>query len=431
MKKKVWIINHNAQAPSLGGLCRHYYFKKYAKDTDFDIKIITSSVIHNTKIDMLAGSKDFLGIKEVDGEEFVFIKTNTYKKNSFRRKLNFLSFAWSLKKLPKKLKEIPDLIYTSSPDIFAAYYAVKLAKKLKVPCVVEIRDLWPESIIEYNDFSPKHPLIKILYRMEKWIYKNAQSIVFTTEGEKQYLLDKKLEKEVDLGKCYYINNGVDFSNVQTLKEAFQIEDEVLNDENRFKCTYVGSMRKANHVQMITETAKLLKEKENVSFLFFGDGTEKEILEEECKQNGLTNCYFYGKVDSKYIPYILSKSDVNILNYRQAKTLQYGGSQNKMFDYLASGKPIISTVTMNYNPIEKYECGVTLTNYTEQELAQTISDLASLTKEAREEMGNRGLKCAEEFDYRNLTKRFLYVVEKTLFGESEQPYKIYEGEKISG
>ena len=54
MKKKIWIINHNAQAPSLGGLCRHYYFKKYAKDTDFDIKIITSSVIHNTKIDMLA-----------------------------------------------------------------------------------------------------------------------------------------------------------------------------------------------------------------------------------------------------------------------------------------------------------------------------------------------------------------------------------------
>ena len=74
--KKIWVINHNAQAPSLGGLCRHYYFKKYAKEEPFDIKIITSSVIHNTKLDMMEGEKGFCTTKEIEGEEFVFIKTN-------------------------------------------------------------------------------------------------------------------------------------------------------------------------------------------------------------------------------------------------------------------------------------------------------------------------------------------------------------------
>lgn len=427
--KKIWIINHDAQPPSLGGLCRHYYFKKYSKEKDFDIKIITSSVIHNTQIDLLAGCKGFLGKREVDGEEFVFLKTNTYKKNSLRRKLNYLSFAWKLKKLPKALNEKPDLIYTSSPDIFAVYYAVKLAKKLKVPCVVEIRDLWPESIIEYSDFSPKHPLIQIMYKMEKWIYKNATSIVFTTEGEKQYLVDKGLTKAVSLNKCYYINNGVDFSNVQTLKENYTMQDEWLDNPDIIKCTYIGSIRKANHVQMIVETAERLRENENIRFLFFGDGTEKEMLEKYCLDNGLTNCRFYGKVDSKKIPYILSKSDMNILNYRQAKTLKYGGSQNKLYDYLASGKPIISTVLMNYNLIERFQCGVTLEEYSAENLAKTILELSQKSQEERLEMGKNGLIGAEEFDYKNLTKRFLYVVEKTLYGESKEPYKVYEGEKI--
>ena len=421
--KKIWIINHNAQAPSLGGLCRHYYFKKYSKGTDFDIKIITSSVIHN--------SKELLGKKEIDGEEFVFLKTNTYKKNSFRRKLNFLSFAWKLKKLPKVLKENPDLIYTSSPDIFAAYYSVKLAKKLKVPCVVEIRDLWPESIIEYSGFSPKNPLIQIMYKMEKWIYKNATSIVFTTEGEKQYLIDKGWTKSVDLNKCYYINNGVDFSNVRTLKENFTLQDECLDNPDLIKCIYIGSIRKANHVQMIVDAAERLREKENILFLFFGDGTDKEDLEKSCFDNGLKNCRFYGKVDSKYIPYILSKSDMNILNYRQAKTLKYGGSQNKLFDYLASGKPIISTVSMNYNLIERFQCGVALEEYSAENLAKTILEIAQKSQEERLRMGKNGLICAEEFDYKNLKKSFLYVIEKTLYGESKDPYKIYEGEKING
>lgn len=431
MKKKVWIINHNAQAPSLGGLCRHYYFKKYAKETNYEIKIITSSVIHNTNIDMLENSKEFLTIKEVDGENFVFLKTNTYKKNSIRRKLNFLSFAWKLKKLPKKLKEIPDLIYTSSPDIFCAYYSIKLARKLKIPCVVEIRDLWPESIIEYSGFSSKNPLIKIMYKMEKWIYKNADSIVFTTEGEKQYLVDKGWTDVVDLNKCYYINNGVDFSRVQELKDSFQITDNLLDGSKLIKCVYIGSIRKANHVQMIVNAAELLKNDGNIAFLFFGDGTEKEPLENYCREKQLTNCKFYGKVDSKYIPYILSKSDINILNYQQAKTLKYGGSQNKLFDYLASGKPIISTVTMNYNLIERFDCGITLKNYTVEEFVKVIKDISEKPEKERLEMGKNGLAGAEEFDYKVLTKRFIYVLDKTLFGESNEYYKVYEGEKING
>ena len=429
--QKIWVINHNAQPPSLGGLCRHYYFKKYADKNKFDIKIITSSVIHNTKVDMLSDTNDLWGRKEVDGEEFVFLKTNKYTSNSIRRKLNFLSFAFKIRKLPRLLNEKPDLIYTSSPDIFAAFYALKLAKKLHVPCTVEIRDLWPESIIEYSDFSPKHPFIQIMYKMEKWIYKNASSIVFTTEGEKQYLIDKGLTKDVDLQKCYYINNGVDISSIEQKKADNPYVDKTLNDPEVFKCVYVGSIRRANNVGMIAEAANLLKENDRIHFLFFGDGTERAEIEEYCRKNALANCHFYGKVDAKYIPYICSAADVNVLNYQQAKTLKYGGSQNKLFDYMSSGTPIISTVKMNYNLIERAGCGITLDEHTPMAFANAIEQLSEIPSDQLAVMGASGLEMVKEYDYSVLTERFLYVVEKTLNGTSERQYKIYEGEKNNG
>ena len=431
MDKKIWVINHNAQPPSLGGLCRHYYFKKNIDRNQYDVKIITSSVIHNTKIDMLENSDKVLETKVVDGEEFVFLKTNTYAGNSLKRKFNFLSFAFKLKKLPKLLGEKPDLIYTSSPDIFAAFYAVKLAKKIKVPCVVEIRDLWPESIIEYGDFSPRHPFIKIMYMMEKWIYKNATSIVFTTEGERQYLIDRGWQKSISLDKCYYINNGVELDSLEEKKQNFVYKDEILNNSNIFKCVYVGSIRKANNIKLIAECAQAMKEKKDIHFLFFGDGNEKQEIEDFCKEAEISNCHFYGHVDSKYIPYICANADINILNYKKAKTLKYGGSQNKLFDYLASGKPIISTVPMNYNLIERANCGITLENYGAKELADAILQIYSLTNEEREEMGIRGIEIAKEFDFKILAERFLYVIEKSLGIESEREYKVYEGEKING
>ena len=426
-KINIWIINHNAQPPSLGGLNRHYYFKKYSDNSIYNIKIITSSKIHNSTANIV-DKKSIIKKETIDDVEFLFLKTNDYKSNSIKRKINFLSFAWKIKKLPKLLKEKPDLIYASSPDIFSAYYSVKLAKKLKIPCVVEVRDLWPESIIEYNNFSSKNIFIKIMYSMEKWIYKHATSIVFTTEGEKQYIVDKGWTKSISLDKCYYINNGVDFSNIEYLKTNFKME-EIFEQSNKIRCVYIGSIRKANHIELIIDAAKLLEKYKNIEFDFFGDGTEKKLLEEKCKKLNLNNCHFYGYVDSKYIPYILSKSDINILNYIQSKTLQYGGSQNKLFSYLASGNPIISTIKMNYNLIEQGKCGITLENNSAEELANAIKYLVNLPLNERIKIGKNGLKIAEEFDYQNLTKRFLYVIEKTLYGKSNYEYKQYEGEKI--
>src|SRR5690625_6806467 len=93
----------------------------------------------------------------------------------------------------------------------------------------------------------------------------------------------------------------------------------------------------------------------------------------------------GFVDKQFIPNILSKSSVNILNYSQTKyNWSRGNSSNKLFEYMASGKPIISTVKMGYSIIDKYRCGFELENSTPEELAATILKIKNISKEKRSE-----------------------------------------------
>lgn len=189
---RVWIINQYAIPPSMGGLVRHYYFSKYLQKKGHEVKIFTSSKIHNADINMITGKELFIE-KEVDGVEYTFVRTSNYKGNRLGRIINMLQFPFRVWRVCKRFEK-PDVIYTSSPSPLTAVAAVILAKRHKIPKVVEIRDLWPESIVENNNFSRKNPIIWLCYRLEKWLYKNADRIIFTMQGGENYIKEKKWDK---------------------------------------------------------------------------------------------------------------------------------------------------------------------------------------------------------------------------------------------
>lgn len=356
----IWIVNHYAIPPSMGGLVRHYYFSKYLQKKGHEVKIFTSSKIHNTDINMI---KDRTLYKEeiVDGIEYTFVRSKDYKGNGIDRIINLVDLPFKTWKTMVKFYKMkkPDVIYTSSPDLFVAFFALLFGKKNQIPVVVEIRDLWPESIVEYNGMSRNNPIIMILYQLEKWIYKKADQLIFTMEGGKEYISDKHWEKKIDLAKIHHVNNGVDLQEYDNEISNYQISDKDLDDNSDFKIIYVGSVRKANNVGNLVEVAKELKRRKDnsIKILIYGDGADKAALEEECRRAKLSNIVFKGKINKKYVPYVLSKSSLNLLNYKQAGTWKYGGSQNKQFEYLASGRPICSNVKMGYSIIEKGHCGI--------------------------------------------------------------------------
>lgn len=397
----IWIVNHYAIPPSMGGLVRHYYFSKYLQKKGHNVKIFTSSKIHNTDINMIQ-DRSLYKEQMMDGVEYTFVRSRDYKGNGLDRIINMIDTPFKIQKAMKRFykHEKPDVIYTSSPDLFVALFALIFGRRHKIPVVVEIRDLWPESIVEYNGMSRKNPIIQILYQLEKWIYKKADQLIFTMEGGKDYIKDKKWDKSVDLRKVNHVNNGVDLKEYVESIEKHCISDADLMDETIFKVIYVGSIRKANNVHNLVKVAEELKNRkeDKVKILIYGDGTDRTELESLSEKKGLNNIVFKGKVDKMYVPYILSKSNLNILNYQHADTWKYGGSQNKQFEYLASGRPICSNVKMGYSIIRQNKCGVEENIETVRRYADIILEYKNMSQEEYKAQCRRALDAAQGYDY---------------------------------
>lgn len=408
---KVWIINHYAIPPNLGGLVRHYYFSKYLQEKGHEVKIFTASKIHNTDVNMITDKKLYIE-KDMDGVTYTFVRTSDYKGNGIDRIINMLQFPIRIWSVCRKFEK-PDVVYTSSPDIFTAVSAVLIAKCLKVKKVVEVRDLWPESIVEYSRFSKKNPIIQILYQMEKWLYRNADELIFTMAGGKQYIKDKGWTRVIDPKKIHHVNNGVDLEEFEYNKEHFQIKDEDLENGDSFKIVYTGSIRKVNNLEILIKSAMLLKqEKTNIKFLIWGEGNEKEGLEKQCKKLKLENIVFKGKVEKRYIPYIVSKADINLMHGKYTNIMRFGCSPNKLFEYLAAGKTIMTDINPNYNLIEEYHCGVTIEGNMPEKIAESLIKLEKERKMLKGKYGDNAKELSKKYNYKFLTDKLEKILEDT-------------------
>ena len=179
----------------------------------------------------------------------------------------------------------------------------------------------------------------------------------------------------------------------------------------FKVVYTGTVRPVNNVGNLLDTAKLLKDKKDIQFLIFGGGSELEKLQQRVKDEHIDNVIFKGFVEKKYIPYILSRSSVNVLNYSQSNyNWSRGNSSNKLFEYMASGKPIISTVKMGYCILDKYQCGLSLEECTPQALAEQILKIHDMPAETYAQMAHNAQEGAKDFDFSVLTERLYRVIE---------------------
>lgn len=412
----IWIVNHYAIPPSMGGLVRHYYFSKYLQKKGHTVKIFTSSKIHNTDINMIK-DKSLYREEMEDGVEYTFVRSRNYKGNGMDRVFNMMDLpfkTWKAMELFYK-EQKPDVIYTSSPDLFVAFFALRFGRKYKIPVVVEVRDLWPQSIVEYNKISRKNPIIQILYQLEKWIYKKADQLIFTMEGGKEYICDKGWDKIVDLNKVNHVNNGVDLEEFEENYKKYQIKDKDLTDESKFNVVYVGSVRQVNNLATLIDAAKKLKSYKNVQILIYGDGTEREDLEEECRKYQL-NVKFKGRVEKKYIPYILKNSDLNVINVRPAALNKYGCSWNKLFEYMASGRPILCNLPVRYDLIKKYNLGVAKKFPNSEAYKDAILSFVKMTKKDYEMYCYNALECSKNFDYQILSDKIENILQKALLKE---------------
>lgn len=412
MKKKIWLWNHYAtdMYKNKGG--RHYWFAENLIVNGYNPTIFCASTLHNTDDNIDTVGKIFIQ-KESDNIPFVIVKTPQYSGNGKKRIINMISFYKNLFPTAKEYANKygkPDVILASSVHPLTLVAGIKIAKKFGVPCICEVRDLWPESIVAYGSLKRNSVIAKILYLGEKWIYKNADSVIMTWEGGKQYIIDQGWDKEIDLNKIKHISNGVIIDSFDKNSQDHVIIDSDLDDNNFKNLVYAGSIRKVNNLGLLLDAAKIIQDYEQkIRFLIYGSGDEKEMLEQRCKDEGLCNVIFKGRVEKKMVPSILKRSYANILHNSSTSLDKYGQSQNKFFEYLAAGRAIIQTYTTGYSLLGKYNCGISATDQNPENVAKTILQACENDEQARQ-MGQNARKAAYDFDFKNLTNKLIEVVE---------------------
>ena len=412
-------MNHYAGKTlnSKGG--RHYWFSDYLHRAGYEPVIFCCNVVHNAERELFIQSDDLWNVRMADeiGTPYVYVRARTYQSNGRERVLNMLDFYRNVQKAAKEYAKRfgpPDVILASSVHPLTLVAGIRLAKTFSVPCVCEIRDLWPEALVAYSKKLQKaKALTKLLYQGEKWIYKRADALIFTQEGGVDYIRAHGWDLDhggpIDLKKVFYINNGVDLEAFDRNLELYSCKDPELEDPDSFKVIYAGAIRRVNDLGLILDTAKEIKNP-RIRFLIYGSGDEQAALEERVRKEQIQNVRFMGRVEKNCIPYILSKADVSLAHWQMTPLLRLGESCNKTFEYMAAGKPIYYTVRPKYSIVEKHDCGAITGGFSSKELAEGLDQMAALPRQELERLGNNARRAAAEYDFRVLTDRLIDIIE---------------------
>jgi glycosyltransferase involved in cell wall biosynthesis len=413
-KKNIWILNHYANLPGMGASLRHFNLAKELARRGYKPRIFASSVVHNSDYNVISDKKSWLERRE-RGVYFTYVKTPGYSGNGLARALNILKYCLRVPRVAKRQHERfgrPDVIIASSMHPFALFVGLWMARTYKCKYIAEIRDLWPESLIAYYPNFSKW-LMSIFYRAEKYIYKNADKVIFTMAGGKDYVADKGWLGEVDEGKLHHINNGVDLKDFFYNRDSARVYDSDLADGTVFKAVYTGSIRRVNNLAVLVEAAAILKAqgRDDIKILVWGDGGDRKGLSKEVERRGLTNIAFKGYVDRKCIPYIVSQADVNILHQAvETKIYKYGTSQNKKFDYLAAGRPILCTVPSNFDIVAEGGAGISLENQTPEAISEALVRFRDMDREEYSKYCTNAAAVAEEYDFGKLAEKLIDIIE---------------------
>lgn len=404
---KIWIFNNYNTLPEHGAMTRHYNFAKFLKKAGHEPVVFVGSHPHNSDVQLIEGPEKFW-VYQTEPFPWVLVKTCKYGNNRKKQVLSMFQYCWNACKAAKQFEK-PDVILGSSAHPLAAALAVHLGRKYHCRSVVEVRDLWPESIVVYGIAGPHNPAVIALRWLEKWFYKNTDAVIFTMEGGYDYIVERGWDKEIPRSKVFHVNNGVDLPQFDENRENFPVEDADLENPDTIKVVYTGSIRKANHMGILVDVAKATTDP-RIKYLVWGAGDELEDLRERVRNEQVQNIVFKGSVEKKYIPSILCQADINLVHWEMSKLLNYGVSYNKLFEYLAAGKPVFSTIRTPYSIIGPNHCGISTEGFSPEEIAGGIQRMAALPEEELRKMGENARKTAHEYDFENLTRKLIRVFE---------------------
>jgi glycosyltransferase involved in cell wall biosynthesis len=300
---------------------------------------------------------------EKDGVRVLRVKTwLSANKGVANRSLNYFSYLLSAAAFCGRVRGV-DLVVSTSPQFFCGLAGYFVSRRLNCPWVVEIRDLWPESIHAVGAVRGRG-VIGLLERIERFLYRKPNHIVALTAAFKRHIAARGIPPE----KIDVVTNGADLEQFQPLpkRNGFRARHGL---DGQFVAAYVGTHGMAHALGTVLNAAKLLEKEPQVRFLLVGDGAERENLLKRQAELNLNNVLMLPQQNKKSIPEILAASDACMVLLRRTELFKTV-IPSKIFEAMAMERPIILGVDgESRNIVEGSGSGV----FIEPENAEQLAD----------------------------------------------------------
>lgn len=320
-KRRVLVLNHFAAPSGAPGGTRHV--ELFGRLDHWDAVI-------------LAASRN-LQTRERQRNDGIFetVRVFPYASSNVGRILGWVSYAGAAFVAGLRQSDIR-LVYASSPHLLAGLTGWALARIKSVPLVIEVRDLWPQVLVDLGQLGAGSLLYRCLKGLERFLYRHADAVVVLAEGASADVVADGAAAD----RVVFIPNGADPDDFvvdedrTVLRQAYGMTSMVM--------VYAGAHGPANGLGLVLDAAAELSESHpEISIWLVGDGVSKVSLQSAARDRGLGNVVFRDPVPKQEVPRLLAAADVGLHVLADVPLFRRGVSPNKLFDYMAAAIPVLT------------------------------------------------------------------------------------------
>lgn len=411
----MWIVNHYASTPDQPTGSRHFELARDLVNRGHAATVFAAGFGHISSREERLAPRRLYRRELCDGVLFVWLWTFPYRGNGLRRQVNMISFMLTFLVVQTRFA-VPDVIVGSTVHPFAALGAYLAARLRRARFIFEIRDLWPQTLVDLGALRVGSPGERVLRALEALLVRRSSIVITLLPGIRDYLLERGLPIE----HVVYIPNGVRLgafdadegaeSRPATVARCLS-EASRLRSAGRFVIGYIGTFGCVYRLDVIIAAARIAETREpgRVGVILIGDGPERTDLERQAA--GHPAVALGPAVPKSSVPRILRAFDAAVVHTTYTPVYKYGISFNKLFEYMAAERPVVFACSSSHDPVRACGAGLSAPPDDPDRLADAFLELASASPDTLASMGAAGRSLvAREHDFAHLGDRFAAIIE---------------------
>lgn len=380
---KIWYLSAYDQPG--GQSTRTHDFSKELVRRGHEVTFFTNGFCHFKHTERL-NPEERWRVEMEDGIRVVWLKTRPYRGNGVGRGLNMLDNVRRILQASKELDDKPDVVLGPSVPLLTGWAAASLAERYGVPFVFEVRDVWPDALVDIGGLSKNSLSYHAFRYIEKMLYAKAARISSTLP----HLSEHVAASGSDPCKIVCIPNGVDLS-------PYPGDVKYGGGEGRqLIVMYVGGFGLDHDVTTIIRAAKLLQDAGDATFRFkiIGAGVRRVAAEQEVLSYKLCNLELINPIPKSIIPEVQKGADILVAAITDSKSYRFGLNLNKLCAYFASARPILFSGNPPNDPVKDSGAGISVPAEDPQAMVKGLLELEAIGAVKRIEMGVRGRQYAQ-------------------------------------